>query len=178
MRREPLYWRADGKSLSAHLPYSGRVIYTQSFNDPPPPDSDTLFVIAPQLIRVYSHSREEFTGEPKLAWTLFWRGDFIVRPYDEYETPLFTLRAAMRMAERVRYAEEQGEGQQSRLRRWLRLRQISDHRFEQWLRHEYPSDEKETVAQRQAERWERFVDAEATRRLELEGREPTRVVVD
>lgn len=143
------------------------------------------FLLEPQLARTFSQSRCDYTDEPWLAWTVrcngewltTWRTDWLWG--DDFESSIFGLYAAMRTAERFRWAKNYERKKCQRLRRWLRLDRLSYSSFEWWLDRNYPRARyRGKRRERAAEQWERMVEAQAKRRLDAEGREPIRITVD
>jgi hypothetical protein len=176
MHRKPLVWRPrdDGAYEAAWTPgdpggYAGGY-----------PFGDERFVLEPRLWRYRIHH----TGEHRpirLAWTVTWQDTLLTVPTiesDEYhDTPLHALADAIRLAERVRFAEELEAGRH----RWEGLARW---RFERWLYRRYPREPrgpsfgKARSDEEDAARWQRIADAEAERRLLLAGAQPIDVVVD
>lgn len=173
MRREPLSWypTEDG-DFRADWPLGY--------------DDHQEVVIEPHLVRTYSQSKGEYTGEPWLAWMVRWGDRYLTSTrthslfYDSYDSPIFSLGAAMRKAERVRYAVDWGKLTLPRLRSWLGIERIHDALFERWLRRQYPPTSSPFVRRtkrdiRTAGQWQRMVDGQTKKRLEQEGREPIRI---
>ena len=114
-------------------------------------------------------------------WLSTWRTDF--RFGDDYKSSLFSLYAAMKMAERFRWTKDYERKKHQRLRRWLRLDRLAYRWLEWWLDRHYPPARtphflirpRVKASERNAAQWQRMVEAQAKKRLDDEGREPLRV---
>jgi hypothetical protein len=157
----PLNWREEGEWFAADWSFSKDREFRYL--------GDERFYITPLLVQTYSKSKQEYVGEPRVSWVVAWGSEYLQSwgrdlLGDDFESPLFSLRGAMRRAEYQRFLAQYQSVRFKTLRRWVGLQRLDEALFWRWLNKEYPK----------AERWARFVDTEALRRLKAEGVTPTR----